>query len=99
MSEEGVGVMVDFSCKWLRKAFESKEKFCRNRVFSLFHVCRICTRFDTKSAVQDAYRAIPKARPASPRSAIGCPSRSVADDAGVPGVLIRMAGMEPPSIN
>src|SRR6056297_4019588 len=58
----------------------------------------ISARFDIKSAVQEAQSAMPSARPASPRSAIGWPSRMVAEEAGVPGVLIRIAGIEPPKM-
>src|SRR6056297_2005478 len=48
---------------------------------------KMSARFETKSAVQDAQSAMPSARPASPRSASGWPSRMVAEEAGVPGVL------------
>ena len=59
---------------------------------------RISDRFDIRSAVHDAQSAMPRARPASPFSAIGYPSRIVADEAGVPGVLMRTAGIDPPKI-
>ena len=39
---------------------------------------------------------MPSARPASPFWAIGKPSSDVAEAAGVPGELMRMAVIEPP---
>ena len=41
---------------------------------------------------------MPSALPALPCSASGYPSSTVADEAGVPGVLIRMAGIDPPKM-
>ena len=38
------------------------------------------------------------ALPASPRAAIGCPSKQVATDAGVPGILSRIAEIRPPDV-
>ena len=45
-----------------------------------------------------ATTAIPKARPASPRWARGYPSNVVAAAADVPGVLIRIAVIEPAKV-
>jgi len=42
--------------------------------------------------------AIPRARPASPRCASGNPSKVVAAAAEVPGVLIRMAVIDPAKV-
>ena len=47
---------------------------------------------------KDANNAIERALPASPRCPMGYPSRMVAAAAGVPGVLISIAAMEPPYI-
>ena len=48
--------------------------------------------------IDKAKSAIDNARPASPRRAIGYPSRIVAAAAGVPGVRIRIAEIDPPYI-
>ena len=40
----------------------------------------------------------PKAFPANPFLANGCPSRQVAMDAGVPGMFSRIAEISPPEI-
>jgi len=42
--------------------------------------------------------AMPRARPASPRLAIGYPSSAVAAAGGAPGALIRIAVIEPPKV-
>ena len=39
---------------------------------------------------------MPRALPASPLSHIGCPSKHVATEAGVPGIFKRMAEIRPP---
>jgi hypothetical protein len=41
---------------------------------------------------------VPSALPAWPRSAMGAPSKRVATDEGVPGILIRIAEIKPPEI-
>ena len=46
----------------------------------------------------EAITAIPNARPASPRWANGKPSKVVAAAAEVPGVLIRIAVIEPAKV-
>ena len=48
------------------------------------------------SAMMDAYRAIHKAFRALPCLARGYPSRAVAAEAGVPGVFMSIAVMDPP---
>ena len=40
----------------------------------------------------------PNALPASPRSAIGAPSKVVATEEGVPGIFSRMAEIRPPEV-
>src|SRR3546814_19766631 len=42
--------------------------------------------------------AMPRARPASPRCALGYPSQEVAPAGGAPGVLINMVGIGPPTV-
>src|SRR3546814_16810394 len=42
--------------------------------------------------------AMPRARPASPRCAIGYPSKAVATAGGAPGVLNHMAVIDPPQV-
>jgi len=44
----------------------------------------------------EAVMPMRKARTASPRLAIGWPSKPVVIEAGVPGILIRIAGIRPP---
>ena len=46
----------------------------------------------------EAITAIPNARPASPRWASGKPSKVVAAAAEVPGVLIRIAVIQPAKV-
>mgnify|MGYP006245048771 FL=1 len=50
-----------------------------------------------KPPTKEPYVAYPSARPASPFSAIGNPSRAVQADAGVPGVRKSIAAKDPPN--
>lgn len=47
---------------------------------------------------KDAVTPIFRARSLSPRRAMGCPSKVVHTDEGVPGMEIRMAGTRPPEM-
>ena len=51
-----------------------------------------------KPPTKEPYVAYPRAKPASPFSAIGNPSRAVQAEAGVPGVRKSMAAKEPPNL-
>ncbi len=54
------------------------------------------SRMPTQLPRNEATSAVPSARPPSPLWARGCPSIMVGTAAGVPGMFIRTAVMEPP---
>jgi hypothetical protein len=67
-----------------------KAKLARNPANKIREILEI------KSATQEEYKAISNARRASPFLAKGYPSSTVHDAAGVPGVLIKIAVIDPP---
>ena len=59
---------------------------------------KIITATPISVPTSDANTEIPSAFPASPLRAIGDPSKVVAIEAGVPGILRRIAEIKPPDI-
>jgi hypothetical protein len=70
---------------------------CPNDIanFAMNPAAAIKMRAEIIPPIIEAQQARPKALPASPRLAMGYPSNMVQIAAGVPGVLIKIAGMLP----
>ena len=60
---------------------------------------RNMTSAENRPPIAEASSATPRALPASPRCAIGYPSKVVGADEGTPGILNRIAVIEPPVID
>ena len=61
-------------------------------------VKRASTTREIMPPMKEEVTPIFRARSPSPRKAIGCPSKVVHTDDGVPGMLMRMAGTRPPEM-
>ena len=69
-----------------------------NAIFEMSGDKKVITRAPMIPPLKEENKAIVNARPGSPFCPIGYPSSTVAAAAGVPGVWMRIAAMEPPYI-
>ena len=66
--------------------------------FARTGVSSASTASEIKPPNSEAVMPIFSARSPSPRRAIGCPSKPVQTEDGVPGILMRIAGIKPPEM-